>query len=569
MAEEKASRKELMAEISILRQRLREAEETLEAIRNGEVDALVVSRPEGDQIFTLKSADYSYRILVETINEGAATLNPDGHIIYANRQFAEMLQTSLERLIGTFVCDYVEAADMDIFMALLEQGRLGGAKGEVRLRNRHGAVVPAYMSLKSFQLEEVPGAICLVVTDLSEQKRQEIILAEEKLSKAIFEQVNSVIVVVDAEGRIIRASHEAHQLHPGLLLQHFDQVLRLETCDRTPTIHGLQPCRQFSITPILKGRAYHSLDVRHFPSNTQGHLAMLLNAAPLRSSQGEIMGAVVALTDITDLKLAEEALHLAKKTLEQRVQQRTAELQSMVIQLQEEVEKRREAEESLEESEARLRLLTSRLFTAQEKERGRLALELHDDLGQSLMVLKMQLRTIQKKLFQEGSETMVSLEQPLNYINEIIERVRRLSQNLRPEILEELGLAAAVKHLFREFSGQGVQVTLDLDDIRGLFSEEAQLNIYRIFQESFSNIAKHAQASQVSVSIKRNFGHVTFQIEDNGRGYEADMNGNSAKRSLGLTALDERTRMLGGFLNIWSQKGQGTKITLVVPIQDQ
>lgn len=230
---------------------------------------------------------------------------------------------------------------------------------------------------------------------------------------------------------------------------------------------------------------------------------------------------------------------------------------------------RRQTEEALKESEGRLRHLASQLLTAQEAERTHLALELHDDLGQSLTVLKLQLRAIQRKAPPESQENRESLKHSLNFINEIIERIRRLSRNLRPSILEDLGLTASLKYLCEEFSNRDIQVTMDLDDIKGLFSKEAQLNIYRIFQESLNNITKYAQASQVSVSIKLQDGSVVFQVEDNGRGFDHQkvINEDITGRGLGLTSMGERARMLGGSLNIWSQEGQGTKITIIVPIQ--
>jgi signal transduction histidine kinase len=162
---------------------------------------------------------------------------------------------------------------------------------------------------------------------------------------------------------------------------------------------------------------------------------------------------------------------------------------------------RERSEQSLRNSEQKLRSLTAQLLSAQETERRRLALELHDDLGQALMVLKMQLQAIQKKASSECAGPGKNLAQSINYINGIVDGVRRLSRNLRPPILEELGLARPEVSLQRiiqsKYSGH-----LDLDDIKGFFSEDAQLVIFRIFQESFSNIAKHAQATRVSVIIK-------------------------------------------------------------------
>jgi signal transduction histidine kinase len=392
--------------------------------------------------------------------------------------------------------------------------------------------------------------------------------------------------------------------HGNLLLRHFDEVLRLAKFDPSGKKSGPAAYRPFSIRPILQGRIYHGLEVSFYPPEGLEPLEMLLNAGPLRGSQGEVLGAVVALTDITERKRAEaereallanikaqaedlevineelesqteemalqaEELRQAHDDMEQKVKDRTAEMRHIVTQLQEEAAKRRQIEETLQESEGRLRHLTSRLLTAQEEERERLALELHDDLGQSLTVLKMELRAIQRKVAPESLETRESLEHALNFINEVIEKIRRLSRNLRPTILEDLGLTRALDHLLEEFSRQDIQVSMDLDDIQELFSQEAQLIIYRIFQESFSNITKYAQASQVSLIIKRQDGGVTFQMEDNGRGFDHQkaINEDITTRGLGLTAMDERARILGGSLNIWSQEGQGTKITLVVPIK--
>jgi PAS domain S-box-containing protein len=768
MSSIKASHQELLEANADLRTRLEEAEDTLRAIREGEVDAVVVSGPEGDQVYTLEGADYSYRILVETINEGTATLGPDGHILYANQQLAEILGTSLERLIGTSIWDYVEGADQELFAALFSQGRQATSRGEVSFRNSYGALVPVYLSFRNFELKQAPGAVCLVVTDLTGQKRQEAILAEEQLSRTIFEQADTVILVVDSEGRIIRASQEAQRMSRGnLLLQPFDEVLRLETLETFGQEHGPAGHVPFSINRVLKGKNYHGLEVNFFPLQKWEPLNLLLNAGPLKGSRGEVLGAVVALTDITarkrfeterevllaniktkaeelevmneelrcqteelefrseelqerteelqqrnedldrimgelqqseereraravelqtvidsvpaviwlahdpecrvisgnpaayellglppgsnlsksapegerphnfavmkngheltlaelpvqraavgeivedyecdlifdngvvrqvlgnarplldetgrirgsvaafidvtERKQAEEALKRARAELEQKVKDRTAELQHTVTQLEEEVTRRRQAEASLKESEARLRHLTTQLLTAQEEERRRLALELHDDLGQALAVLKMQLRAIQRKAPPDFAETRGSLDHSLDFVNQIIDQVRRLSQNLRPSILEEIGLTAAIRHLFNEFTQQDIQVRLDLDDIQGVFAEEAQLNIYRIFQESFSNIAKHARANRVSVSIKRHDNRVAFQVEDNGTGFDHQKaaNGNATERCLGLSAMAERARMLGGSLDIHSQEGQGTKITLAVPI---
>jgi signal transduction histidine kinase len=211
---------------------------------------------------------------------------------------------------------------------------------------------------------------------------------------------------------------------------------------------------------------------------------------------------------------------------------------------------------------------TSRLLDAQESERRRISYELHEELGQSLTALKLQLRGVEKNLPPGGMKE--ELGHSLDYINEVIENVRCLSQDLRPSILEHMGLAAALKNLADKFSEHSqIPVALELDSIQGLLGPEAEVSIYRIFQECFTNIAKHAQAALVSVSIKRLNGQVTFRVEDNGRGFDSQqmLKGDITKWGLGLSAMAERMRMLNGNLDIWSQEGQGTGISFAVPVK--
>ena len=120
-----------ISELEQLRARLEEAEETIQAIRSGEVDALVVSGPHGEQIYTLHGADHSYRVLLEDMNEGAATLLPDGAVLYCNKAFAEMLKMPIEKVIAFSVQEFVAPSDRQAFADLLRQGEQGRAKAEI------------------------------------------------------------------------------------------------------------------------------------------------------------------------------------------------------------------------------------------------------------------------------------------------------------------------------------------------------------------------------------------------------------------------------------------------------
>jgi PAS domain S-box-containing protein len=231
---------------------------------------------------------------------------------------------------------------------------------------------------------------------------------------------------------------------------------------------------------------------------------------------------------------------------------------------------RKRAEEVLKESGKKLRFLSSHLLTVQEKEQRRISLELHDDLGQSLAVLKLHLQSIHEKMPQENRTIKKDLAASLNSVDQIIESVRRLSRDLSPSILEDLGLSAALRWLVREFKERfKIKFTSSIPEIDNLFPREGQTLIYRIFQEAFTNIGKHAQANHVSVVIKKEERRVSFLVEDDGIGFDVEKQDvlDHTEKGMGLSAMDERVRMLGGQLEVSSQRNQGTTISFIIPIE--
>ena len=269
---------------------------------------------------------------------------------------------------------------------------------------------------------------------------------------------------------------------------------------------------------------------------------------------------------------AEESLRKAHRELERRVQERTAALVAANEQLRSEIAERHAAETALRETSERLRILSSHLLTAQERERRRISLELHDELGQSLTVLKLQLRTINTRLKDRGRDLFDNCEEVLQYTDDIIENVRRLSRDLSPSILEDLGLTAALLRLSDDFGKHSkIDINLKIPDVDHLFSKDRQILIYRIFQEAFNNIGKHARATRVSAVVQINDGQIRFSIQDNGVGFEVEKleAHDPAERSLGLMAMDERARMLDGILRIDSKPGEGTTLTLILPVSQE
>ena len=316
MGKEEKTRQELLLEIEELRARLEEAEETLRAIRSGEVDAVIVSGPQGEQVYTLKGADHTYRLLIEQMKEGAATLAADGTILYCNRRLGDMLQMPLEQVIGSSIYGVVAPADWQLCEALLQQGSQGAAKGELAFCARDGTRVPVHISASALHIEDVQ-VLCTVVTDLTEQKRHEEIVAAERLARSILDQAAEVIVVCDEEGQIIRASQMAYQLcGQNPMLQPFETVFpfRIGSIRRVVSEESLPSGEDvggegepFSLVSVLRGERFQGVEAGFVRPDGQ-RFNLLVNAGPLRGTEGQMLGCVITLTDITERVQTEEAL---------------------------------------------------------------------------------------------------------------------------------------------------------------------------------------------------------------------------------------------------------------------
>jgi PAS domain S-box-containing protein len=300
------STEHLTARIAALEAELASAQEVLEAIRQGEVDAVVVRGSAGDQVFTLEGADHPYRVLVEQMREGTLTLHEGGLIVYSNQRFADMVQAPLDAVIGSRITAFLDPEDHSLFAGLIEGS--AGSRGEIALRTARGAHVPAYMSLNRLDLGGTPY-MTAVVTDLTEQRRNEAIVKEEQLSRRILQQAGEAIVVVDTNGTILRASDAAHVLAGrNVLLQPFDAVFSLMGRAGGPLRSD------FLFSSARRGHFLRGVEVSLPRQDSVS--ALLLSMGALHNADGELSGCVVTLTDITQRKEDEEALARQAQQLE-------------------------------------------------------------------------------------------------------------------------------------------------------------------------------------------------------------------------------------------------------------
>lgn len=223
-------------------------------------------------------------------------------------------------------------------------------------------------------------------------------------------------------------------------------------------------------------------------------------------------------------------------------------------------------ERALRESEEKLRSLSYQLLTAQEQERKRLASELHNVLGHDLLLLKLKLESLQEELGAERQAQAQKVLQVVRALQDSVRNVRRLCQDLTPGDLEDLGLTTALHLLVENFAAaQKLTWEAELDDLDDLFGIPVQTALYRMVQEALTNIGKHAKAKHLWLRAQRAGSEAAFVIEDDGQGFNVAKELTS-KKTLGLLAMEERVKILGGTFDIVSREQAGTKLTFTIPI---
>lgn len=286
---------DIEAELSELRTRLADAEETLHAIHTGEVDALVIATEQGEQVFTLAGAEHPYRVLIEEMNEGAATLDEGGAILFCNRHLAELVCAPVEQILGTMMQEWIVPEERAAFCALLRRAYSEPCQQELTMVDQENGI-PILLSMTALKTDALP-LLCAVITDLTIQKRNEAIIASEHLFRTVLDQAADAIVVCDESGRIIQANHVARGLGGEIMLgELFETVFPLAYSDgKYATLSG-----------FLNAPATKRTEVTYLQAGKS--LTILASVAPLLGVDALPLGSVVTLMDITGRKRSEEAL---------------------------------------------------------------------------------------------------------------------------------------------------------------------------------------------------------------------------------------------------------------------
>lgn len=360
------------------------------------------------------------------------------------------------------------------------------------------------------------------------RQTEDLLRENEAMLRTVFDTLPVGVWIINKDGQIIQGNKTGQEIWAGIRyvgIDHYGEYNAwwLDTGKR------IEPEEWAAARAIRKGEISlnEEIEIECFDGS---HKIILNSGVPIRNDEQKIIGAFIVNQDITKYK---------------------------------------QIEKNLRDSEELLRSLSSELITAQEIERKRISRELHDELGQALSLIKLRLGHIEEHLIANQKLLKQYCADTINFIDQMIEDVRRISHDLSPTILEDLGLTSAIRRLVRGFIEIQRSVYIDhtIIDIDHLVSKESHINIYRIIQEALTNIVKHADARNISIVISHDDSGVIILIEDDGKGFDVERETTeiTVDKGLGIASMRERMRMIGGIFDIDSQQGKGTCITLRIP----
>jgi len=359
------------------------------------------------------------------------------------------------------------------------------------------------------------------LNNLKEHNRaeEEIRIAYEELTQ-IFNTATDGMRVIDRKFNILRINETFSRLAG---------ISKEEAVGRKCfEVFGGPVCHTANCTlsRILEGEDLVEFEVERKRSDGM-RIPCIIRAAPIRGSEGEIVGIIEDFKDISERKLVEE----------------------------------------------HVRLLPQKLLSAQEKARQRIARDLHDQVAQDLATVKVGCDTLIDTQSSVPGEIKEKISELSKILQGSITAVRNLICDLRPPGLDQLGLIRTVSHYCREFSGKtGVRVVFNSVGLDALeLDGDMEINLYRLIQESLNNVKKHADAHSVTIGLNSSFPNIILRIEDDGKGFDLDDKAARAleEKRLGLQCMEERVKLLGGKMWIESHPNEGTKIFIEVPVKEK
>ena len=503
-----------------------------------------------------------YQHLSETAQDGMWQTDAQGRILYVNQRLCDMLGVPAGQLLHHSMEEFHDEATL-LRLCPLRQTASDSCMGELQYRHGDGTQRWAMLSGRRVydQHGTVTGALVLA-SDITEHKRAEhaLSLAHAELESRVAlrtAQLLDVNLQLSAE-IAMRAQTEAALARSEERLQDIISMMPLSLFLKDADSRMLlmnQACEQqwgVQFQDIAEGR-----DVQHFPAEqTQGFHTADQEAFASRQ-------VVIREELVWNARLQENRLLQTHKKPIFDAQGRP----QMIIAMGIDITESKRNEENLQRTLAQLRELSDHQQTIKEQERRRIALDIHDDLGQNLMVLRIDVSLLHARTATTHPRLHRHAQRVLDTIDATIRSVRTIINDLHPSTLE-LGLGPAAEWLIRQMESRGaIRYRLTLDsEAPDLGLDQRQTSaIFRVLQESLSNIVRHAQASEVEVALAQDADAIVLRISDNGIGMQPGDHGKRA--AFGLKSIRERVHALGGELRIDSQAGRGTALAIHLPQQ--
>ena len=485
----------------------------------------------------VRESQEKYKNLVELSADIIYLSDKDGNQVFMNDQAFKVLEYSPEDVIGRPWSFLIHPDDRGtsaaVFTAMIEQ-QVDIFNFENRYVTKSGKVINVLHNVRILRNEqgEIVGTQG-IARDITQRKQVEDRL---KLFSRAMEEATDGVQIVNLDGRIVysnRAAEEMHGYAAGELTgKHVnDMGMEREFSSRVIIPEIMQTgCWSGELMNVRK-------DGSQFP--------IWLSTALVKNDKGEHIAMIGIIRDITERRRAEVALRRSHVELEVLVHERTAELRMINEQLS---------------------MFSSYLQEAREKERTAIAREIHDELGQALTALKIDLSWLKKRL-PKNQKTLLEKQASMSELVEAtIQTVKKISTELRPGILDHLGLTAAIEWQAEEFQKRtGIPCGVSIMHEEIVPDKDRSTTIFRIFQETLTNITRHAKATKVSVRLEKENNSLILEVSDNGKGITEKQLSDS--KSLGLMGMRERAAYWGGHVNMKGVRNGGTTVIVHIPLE--
>jgi PAS domain S-box-containing protein len=520
-----------------------------------------------------RASEIRYRRLFETAHDGVLLLDPGTRkITDANPFMTKLLGYSHSQLVGK---ELFEIGLLKDEVASKEMFRKLKRKHEVRyedlpLESRGGRHQEVEVVANLYQ-EDGHAVIQCNIRDITERKAAEARLrASEERYRILFELGPVAVYACDASGMIQNFNKRAVELwgrEPGVgaASERFCGSFKLFRMDGSYMRHAHCPMAE-----VLSGKIMEARDKEVILERPDGtRLTCIVNIRALKNEHGEITGAINCFYDITERQLAAEA--------QSRIEVLAASNQELSL----EIAQRKAVEVALKKSERhytqlleksdlmqeQLRWLSRQILSTQEEERREISRELHDVIAQTLTGINVRLAALAKEASVNTTGLDRNIARTQKLVEHSVEIVHRFARELRPAVLDDLGLIPALHSFMKNFTTR-TGVRTHLTAFAGVEELETagRTVLFRVAQEALTNVARHAKASRVEVSIQKLPDGICMKITDDGKSFQVErtLHANNGKR-LGLLGMRERLEMVGGKFNVESVPGKGTTIIAQIP----